>query len=162
MARNRYQYETSPKKVQPNYNEKQKKKLEVRETPEQYIKEAKKEEKKRIVKQILYVLAIFAILLTISYRNSLINEKFSQIQDLKKDLATLQKENEQTKVGIENSLNLNNVEQAAKEKLGMQKLTNKQAVYINLPKKDYIESAKENIIIEEQNWFEKILNFIKK
>ena len=56
-------------------------------------------------------------------------------------MSSLEKENEQLKVNIENSVNLNNIEQAAKEKLGMQKLTNKQAVYVSLPKKDYIESV---------------------
>ena len=45
----------------------------------------------------------------------------------------------------------------------MQKLTNKQAVYVSLPKKDYIETATEEVKIEEnQNWFEKILNIFKK
>ena len=82
------------------------------------------------------MVAIFAVLLTISYRNSQINEKFSEIQSLKQELAMVKKENEQTKVNIENSLNLNNIEQVAKEKLGMKKLANTQTVYIELPKKD--------------------------
>ena len=75
----------------------------------------------------------------------------------------MQKENEQLKVNIENSLNLNNIEKAAKEELGMQKLTNKQTVYVTVYlKKDYVESATEKVVIEEeQNWFEKILNFQK-
>ena len=43
----------------------------------------------------------------------------------------------------------------------MQKLNNKQTIYINLPKQDYIEPATEEIIKEDNtNWFEKILNFI--
>ena len=85
------------------------------------------------------------------------------VQNLKKELSSLEKENEQLKVNIENSVNLNNIEQAAKEKLGMQKLTNKQAVYVSLPKKDYIETSTEEVKIEEdQNWFEKILNIFKK
>ena len=45
----------------------------------------------------------------------------------------------------------------------MSKLTNKQTVYVTLPKKDYIESASEKIVIneenEESNWF---INLIKK
>ena len=69
-------------------------------------------------------------------------------------MSSLQKENEQTKVSIENGLNLNNIEKLAKEKLGMQKLTNKQTVYINLPKKDYVESASEEVVVKtEKNWF---------
>ena len=66
------------------------------------------------------------------------------------------------KVDIENSLNLYNVEQQAKEQLGMQLLTNKQTVYVNLPKKDYIQPASESVKIEEnQNIFQKAFNLLK-
>ena len=58
-------------------------------------------------------------------------------------------------------MNLNTIEKLAKEKLGMQKLTNKQTVYVSLPKKDYVESATEEVVIEEEeNWFTKIINKI--
>ena len=107
------------------------------------------------------VIAIFGLLLTISYRNSQINEKFNEMQSLKKELSSLQKENEQLKVNIANGLNLANIEKLAKEKLGMQKLTNKQIVYVSLPKKDYVESASEKVVIKDQtNWFEKLVNKI--
>ena len=97
--------------------------------------------------------------LAISYRNSQINEKFTEIQSLKKELSATQKENEQLKVNIENNLNLNTVEKMAKEKLGMQKLTNRQTVYINLPKKDYVEPASEKIVKNSnENWFQKLTN----
>ena len=83
------------------------------------------------------------------------------MQEQKKELATLEKENEQLKINIENSLNLSNIEKEAKEKLGMEKLTNKQTVYISLPKKDYVESATEKIILEdEKSWFEKVADWI--
>ena len=54
-------------------------------------------------------------------------------------------------MSIENGLNLNNLEQEAKEQLGMQKLNPKQTIYVTLPKTDYIEPAAEEVIIEEQN-----------
>lgn len=163
MARSRYQYETSPRKLQPEVprRQPQKKKLKVVEDlPKQDIK-ISKEQKKRQIKLTLLVVGIFIILLTISYRNSQINEKFNRVQTLKRELSALQKENEQLKVSIENSVNLNTVEKLAKEKLGMQKLTNKQTVYITLPKKDYVESASEEVIVkEEKNWFEQIIDKI--
>ena len=86
------------------------------------------------------------------------------MQTLKRDLSSLEKENEQLKVSIENSLNLNTIEKLAKEKLGMQKLTNKQTIYVTLPKKDYIEAAPEEVVIEdeEKNWFEKLIEKILK
>ena len=47
----------------------------------------------------------------------------------------------------------------AKEKLGMQKLTNKQTLYVSLPKKDYVEAASEEVKKEEdKNWFQKMVD----
>lgn len=162
MARNEYQYTTSPRKLEPDYQKKkQKRNLKVLEdVPRQDI-HLSKEQKRRQMKLTLVVIGIFALLLTISYRNSQINEKFSEVQTLKKELSSIQKENEQLKVSIENSLNLNTIEKLAKEKLGMQKLTNKQTVYVTLPKKDYVESASEEVVIEqEKKWFEEFVDKI--
>lgn len=157
MVQSKYQYETSPKKVDIPY-----KGLRLLENkPKEQLKKSKAQKKKEI-KMTITVIAVVLLLLTISCRNSQIDKKFNQIQEQKRNLAMLQKENEQLKVSIENSLNLNNVEKVAKDELGMQKLTNKQIIYINLPKKDYIESASEKIIIEqeEKNWFEKLVDKI--
>lgn len=164
MARSRYEYGTSPRKLEPDIikeKQTQRKKLRVvEELPKQDIKISKKQ-KKRQIKITLLVIAIFAILLTISYRNSQINEKFDQVQKLKKELSAIQKENEQLEVSIQNSVNYNTIEKLAKEKLGMQKLTNKQTVYVALPKKDYVESASEEVVMEkEKNWLEQIIDKI--
>lgn len=169
MSRDRYQYGTNPRKLEPEYSpykqrsSNKNRKPEVLKTkPKAEIKISRKD-KIKTIKRIGLVVAIFIVLLTISYRNSQINENFSQVQKLKKELSSLEKENEQLKVNIDNSVNLNNIEQAAKEKLGMQKLTNKQSVYVSLPKKDYIETSTEEVRIEEnRNWFEKILSIFKK
>ena len=162
MARAGYQYGTSPKKLEPNYERKSKKrKLEiVEDIPRQKV-QISSSQKKRQRQLTLIVIGIFVVLLTISYRNSQINEKFNQVQELKKELASLEKENEQSEVSIENSLNFNNIEKIAKEKLGMQKLTNKQTEYVTLPKKDYVEPATEDVIIrDETNWFQEFVNKI--
>ena len=169
MARDKYQYGTNPRKLEPEYSpykqrsSNKNRKPEVLKTkPKAEIKISRKD-KIKTIKRIGLVVAIFIVLLTISYINSQINENFSQVQKLKKELSSLEKENEQLKVNIDNSVNLNNIEQAAKEKLGMQKLTNKQSVYVSLPKKDYIETSTEEVRIEEnRNWFEKILSIFKK
>lgn len=167
MARMQYQYETSPRKIDPsiekkkNKKEKRKKLKIVEDLPRQEIK-ISKIQRKRQIKLITIAIMALAVLLTISYRNSQINVKFSQIQKQKQELASLQKENEQTEVNIENSLNLSNIEQQAKDRLGMGKLTNKQTVYVTLPKKDYVESASEKINKKEENknWFQKIIDKI--
>ena len=166
MAQGKYQYGTSPRKVYPDYDRKTKKtqqrtKLKiVEDTPRQQVK-VSKEQKRKQFKMTLTVVALLLLLLTISCRNSQIDNKFNQIQEQKKQLAALQKENEQLKVSIENSLNLNNIEKVAKEELGMQKLSSKQTVYVTLPKKDYVESASEKVVIEEEkNWWEEIVDKI--
>lgn len=161
MARSRYEYSTSPRKLQPEYSPRREKKNKlkvVKDLPRQEVKMTKEQMhiRKRLV---LIVVAIFVVLLTVSYRNSQINEKFSEVQKLKKELSSIQKENEQLKVNIENSLNLNNVEKLAKEKLGMQKLTNRQTLYVSLPKRDYVEAASEEVKKEEEkNWFQKMVD----
>lgn len=160
MARNMYEYSTSPRKLEPDYNRKSKKRnlKVVKDMPRQDVK-LSSAQKERQAKLTLIVIGIFILLLTISYRNSQINEKFTEIQTLKKELSATQKENEQLKVNIENNLNLNTIEKMAKEKLGMQKLTNRQTVYINLPKKDYVEPASEKILKNNnENWFQKLTN----
>ena len=155
MARNynydMYDYGTSPRKLQPEYtpnmprkskkvsqqkhqNNENKKKQNVKN------KKAKKQIKNKKQRRLVtYIVIGFSILFAISYRNSKIDEQFSDIQKLKADVVTIEKENEQLLVNIENGSNLNSLEQSAKELLGMQKLTSKQSVYVSLPKVDYIE-----------------------
>ena len=158
-----YQYETSPRKVQPEY-EKNKKKKEYKKTStvkkerinENTNKKVKIKAKQKL-KLVLYIAISFGVLFGIGYRNSLIAEKFNEKEQLKTELSSIQKENEQLKVNIESSLNLNNVERLAKDKLGMKKLDNSQKIYINLPKKDYIEAATEEVKIEENlNFWERL------
>ena len=109
----------------------------------------------------MLAILVFTVLLAISYQNSQITVKFNQMQDQKKKLSAIQKENEQLEINIENSLNIKNIEKEAKEKLGMEKLTNKQTVYVTLPKKDYVESASEKVVVkEERNWLQKIIDYI--
>ena len=158
MARN-YQYETSPRKLEPEYSP-QKKKINKNNEERQY-KNTLKMQKRRHHQNIAMIIGIFLLLLVISYRNSLITEKFNEIQDKKNQLASIEKTNGQLEVNIESSLNLNNVEKEAKKTLGMNKLKDKQKVYVTLPKKDYTETSTENIKIDNnENWFQKIINKI--
>lgn len=158
-----YQYETSPRKLEPEYrpekNPYSKKKSGALKNKDIKQKEKPKNLIKERLKLVINIAMIFSALFVISYRNSKINESFNKNSDLKQSLAVTRKENEQLQVNIENSLNLSNIEKIAKEKLGMQKLDNSQKVYVSLPKKDYIEPAVEKVTIdEEQNIFQKILN----
>ena len=74
-------------------------------------------------------------------------------------MEALSKTNQQIEVSIENNLNLNTIEQTAKEQIGMQKLNNNQKIYVNLPKQDYVAPASEQVVIEEnQNFFQKLFS----
>ena len=110
------------------------------------------------VKIIMFIFAGFSILFAISYQNSLISESFNRKEQYKKEMEALSKTNQQIEVSIENNLNLNNIEQVAKEKLGMQKLSNDQKIYVSLPKVDYVAPAAEQIVMEENlNFFQKLV-----
>jgi len=172
-----YQYETSPRKIKPDYSKPRKNAPQYNKPKQKIIakkvkvnqevkdnnkkKEDMKAKNRLIFNTKLAVIAkcviLFAILFFIIFRNSKISESFSQIQILKAAMTEIQKENDQLEINIQNSLNLNNIEQAAKELLGMQKLSNKQTVYISLSKKDYVEPRTETVIIEEEkSWFDNL------
>lgn len=166
MGRMGYEYGTTPRKLEPNYRPSTTRKKDIQKQikiNERQRKEALRLERKKHNKNVALVIAIFLILLAISYRSSLINEKFNEIQTAKEQLASIEKTNGQLQVSIEGSLNLSNVEEAAKEKLGMQKLDNGQKVFVTLDKKDYVEAGTQDInITEETNdtWFEKVIKKI--
>ena len=158
-----YQYETSPRKLKPEYepqkNPYSKKKSSALKQKKQDNKEKRKLKPK--VKAVFYILIGFTILFAISYRNSLITENFNKKEELKQELSTLQKENAQLEINIQNSLNLSNIQKSATSMLGMQKLDDSQKIYVSLPKKDYVEPASEQVIVsEEKGWFQSIIDKI--
>lgn len=157
---NYYEYETSPRKLSPDYEENHN---EVKKTRTKKRVNNKKnkavEYSRKKTKYIIEIALAFVILLTISYRYSLINTKFSEKESLKTELAEIQKQNAQLQLNIERGTNINNIEQQAKEKLGMKKLDNSQKVYVSLPKEDYIESSTETVVTgEEETWWQALIN----
>ncbi len=167
MARynaNRYQYETSPRKLQPEYTpvkRKYPKKSTASKKTMAAQKQAKVAESKNI-KIMLYIGIIFAILFAVSYRNALVAQKYSELKNLKVQLSKIEKENEQLEVNIESKTNLSAIEKRAEEELGMKKLDDSQTVYVSLDKSDYIESSAESVKLEDNlNWFEIVINQIK-
>ena len=166
----KYEYETSPRKVEPEYkrkkqnkNKKIKKVQRAKREKKKQVKENKTEIKKSFkFKSVMCLIVGFAVLFVISYRNSIINEEFAEVKSMQKELAQLEKENEQLNINIQNDLNLSQIEKSAKELLGMQKLTSAQTVNVNLSKKDYVEPSSEEVVIEEKDDFlTSIINFIK-
>ncbi len=137
-----YQYETSPRKLtEYDIPKKETKKAKKPKKSPKMSKKKMMEQETKMAKFNFTIILILALgcLLLIVYRNVQINESFSEVQGLEKQIASLEKENSQISVNIQNSLNLNNIETAAAVNLGMQKLTNKQTVYVSLDTKDYVE-----------------------
>ena len=173
MAIFNYEYETSPRKyrekelpkrdIQRELEEQRRKEEEQKRRNEEQRKRNIRLEKKKHNETVALVLAIFLLLFTVSYRSSLINERFNKIQNQKNELSAMQKTNGQLKVSIEGGLNLGNIETQAKDQLGMQKLNNSQKIYVTLDKKDLIETAsEESEIVTDENlpWYKKIVNKI--
>ncbi len=168
----RYQYETSPRKIKPEYEQVKKKypkKSTARKTTSKKntASKAKVNTKKDTntisqAKIILYVAIGFAVAFAISYRYSMIDKTYSNLQTLKSTLAVTQKEIAQLQANMESTLNLSDIEKQAEEKLGMKKLGTEQIVYVTLPKSDYVETSSEEIKEEEKsdNWFIEIINKI--
>ena len=167
MARynaNRYQYETSPRKLQPEYIP-VKKKYPKKSTASKKTIDAQKQAKvaqSKNIKIMIYLGIIFAILFAVSYRNALVAQRYNELKNLKVQLAKIEKENEQLEVNIESKTNLSAIEKKAQEELGMKKLDESQTVYVSLDKNDYIESAADSVKLkEEKNWFEQVIDKIK-
>lgn len=173
MPRASYQYGTSPRKYEPDYtprktsNKKTKNKKEVKKAVKK--SDAKKriekqrakkaEERKSRTLQVVVVLAIFGMLLALSYREITIMEMFNQKKDLESQLATIQKENGQIEKSIreeESKLNWNEIKTKASEQLGMQIKT---AIPVDLEKSDNVEIKSEFIKEEETNIIEEIIEY---
>lgn len=154
-----YEYETSPRKLQPNYDIKSdKNKKNIKRNSAQM----QDKQRKNNVGNIIEIAIGFAVLLVISCRYSLINTSFNEKEKLKTELAVVQKKNAQLQVNIEQGMNINTIEQEAKERLGMQKLDNNQKVYVSLSKQDYTESSTDTVINEKtESWWQKLLKILK-
>lgn len=163
-----YQYETSPRKIKPDYRTTSQRTRKQTTKPNSKANKAAAEKKKKqqhyksLRRQVIVnAIFIFAILVGTMYQNVQISETFSKIQSLKSQATEIEKENEQLEISIQNELNLSNVEESAKTLLGMQKLTSSQTRYVNLSKRDYVEASSEKIIIDsDENFIQKIINTV--
>lgn len=155
-----YQYDTNPRKLEPEVKSSKsspKKATNVKKTKKQKDKAKAKELRVAKTNFAILMLVILGSILLLMYRNVKIRESFAGVQELSKKVSSLEKENGQISVQIQNNLNLNNIEETAAASLGMQKLSSKQTVYINLDKKGYTEISQKSITKEKkENFFQKI------
>ena len=157
---NNYEYETSPKKIQPSKTRSVKVTKNSNKTKKKVVN--KNTALINTTKTISVSILVFAFLLTLCIRYAMLNAKLATREKLKSNLIEIEKQNDQLKVSIERDMNISNIEKEAKEKLGMQKLTNSQKVYINLDKKDYVKSLQASPKTEESIISKIIKIFVKK
>ena len=162
----RYQYETSPRKLEPEYVPVRKKtqKQNTKSTQKQTVKtkyqiqkEKKKVERKNHAKQIALVLVIFGMLLAVSYREIHIMEMFNNKKEMENQLALIQKENGQVEKDIkaeESKLDWKIIKKKASEELGMQE-ANK--ITVDLNKTDNVEKDEKLIKEDNTSFIEKII-----
>lgn len=108
------------------------------------------------VKSVLYLACGFAIAFLVCYRYSLINERFNQLEKIKKELITAQTVNEQIQAEIDSQTDLSYIENYAKYQLGMQKPSNSQIVYVNVEKQDRIITPVSIEEVKEKTWFDNL------
>ncbi len=151
MAYSRYEYGTSPRKIKEDYEKPNKKTGKTRTASRVTKNNNTKVTKLKKAKIVSYVALGFASLFLISYRYAVIDKTYSNLKSLRTDLGLIEKETAQLEANIESSLNLTKIEQEAKEKLGMQKLSTSQIVYVTLPKVDYVETSASEVTNDEKS-----------
>ena len=174
MPRNSYQYGTSPRKYDMDYIDINKKTYSrSQKTNNKKIEEPKAKTKNNVKKaknkniqvgknralQVVTVLAIFGMLLTVSYREIAIMEMFNQKKNLENDLAVIQKEDGQVEKRIkevESTLDWNSIQQKATEQLGMQK---KSGTPVDLDKADNVETSNKLIKEEKTSVIDRIIEY---
>lgn len=142
---------------QNNKNEIKQKPAEMKLNKPEVSAEQKKLEQEKALNRVRVALLVifgFALAFFICYRYSLINERFNDVEKIKKEFETAVTVNEQLQADIDSQTDLAYIENYAKYQLGMQKPSNSQIKYVNVEKQDKIITP---ISIEEETektWFD--------
>lgn len=139
---------------------------EVKEPLKRTTKTTKKQSKVKTVnikmqkRVIVGLLLSFALLMFITYRGNIINEKNLALAQMKKDIKTQNDAIVALKLDIEKTNDLNVIEQYAKEKLGMQKPQDNQIVYLDLGAQDHIAKTDDNTLTETNSVLKSVKEYI--
>lgn len=127
--------------------------LEERKKEEYYepkIVQEKREKKSGSYKFLTFsIILIFLLIVTILVNQSKLDEKVKKINHLKENLEKLNKENAQEELLLQNKMSLTVIEQKAAAKLGMQKLSNNNTVYVKIKTEDFVEPIVVNRVEKE-------------
>lgn len=106
------------------------------------------------------VLVCFAVAFVIIFRYASITEASNTVLSLRNELNHMYRINEQMEASVDRSINLRNIEQIAKNELGMQRPQQYQIVYVNVPRDDYVQILQRKP--EISGWFDKIEPMIRR
>ena len=113
---------------------------------------------KRKTSSISMILFIFVMTLVLVYRYNVINEKNLQSQSLAEELIKAESTLLTSQIEVDQSIDLNQIESYAKQKLGMQKPDKNQTIYVDTSKTcNSVEIQSDTTFL--QNIRGKILNF---
>lgn len=156
MAKYNYQYETSPRKLEPEYRKvkKQTKKPVQRKNPAQKIKAKSKTKKKRKisfeVKFFFNSMLFFAIIFAMIACQALVKQRYKEREDLKKEYNEL----------LANRMISNDANDDIRKLASDYGMQTKSATLIDLGATDYIETSVDEVEIQETFW-DKIVNWFK-
>jgi cell division protein FtsL len=97
----------------------------------------------RKFKAICAIMIMLGLSLFILHRYTLVNEYNQKIRKLKTELSKVQKANSQLQVEMDRKIDLNQIEQLAIQKLGMQYPNKTQTILLQVKKKDFTELPQE-------------------
>lgn len=100
-----------------------------------------KKKKKTGIKGVILPVAAIGLAFALLLSNSMILEKNAKIEELKEQLDTIHAQTVAGQFEIERNMDLKKIENEAISRLGMQRPTKAQTVYINMGNCDYAEAA---------------------
>lgn len=106
---------------------------------------------------IAIALLLIGLIAATLYSNAVINELGNQINKANEEYTQLVSQNKKLTAVLESKVSLKNVENIAKDKLGLAKMEPYQIEYVNLLPEDKIEYIRDN---KEEKISEKILNSV--
>ena len=154
---NKYQYETSPRKLEPEYNKPKKKKPVSKKAVKKNTKKSvqnKPKQKYKLsfeVKFFINSMLFFALIFAMIACQALVDQRYKEKEGLKQEYAKLVAQSNMALGGNED------VRVVASE-YGMQ---TKSATLIDLGTSDYIEYSAAEVEPEKISFFEEIINYIK-
>lgn len=157
-----YQYETSPRKLEPEYQrpksnkKKQVSKKSTQANKKQTKKNGKSKAKKKFklsfeAKFFINSMAFFSIIFAIIACQALVEQRYKEKEELKREYSELLASSNM-------GMDLNDDVRVLASEYGMQ---TKSATLIDLGTSDYIEASEDEVETEDDGFFNKILNWIK-